>query len=131
VEKVYLDGVANLSATVKDHIIRSYNYSQNLAQELMLVNISFLAQSSLFTSIRQLQFSLMKLTQQLDELMNAVQLAMLGKVPISLVSHNLLLNVLKNLTLQLAGSCEIAYGIRDQDMSLYYELVKVSDGRYA
>jgi hypothetical protein len=72
-ERVYLDGVANLSATLKDHIIRSYNESQSLAHELMLFNISFLAQSSLSTSIRQLEFSLMKLTQQLDELMNAVQ----------------------------------------------------------
>jgi hypothetical protein len=33
---------------------------------------------------------------------------------------------LKNVTLQLPAGYELAAGIRGQDMSLYYELVKVS-----
>jgi hypothetical protein len=42
-------------------------------------------ESALFTAIRQMEFSLLQLTQQLDDLFDAVQCAVHGKLPIKLV----------------------------------------------
>jgi hypothetical protein len=97
-ETVYLDNIANLSSTVKEHMVQAHLEFQNFAHELMLFNISFLTQSSLVMSIRQLEFSMLRLIQQLDDLMHTTQTAMLGKVPIS---PPVLLSLLKNVTLQL------------------------------
>jgi predicted transcriptional regulator len=43
-ERVYLDSVANLLSTVKEHMVQAHHEFQNFAHELMLFNISFLTQ---------------------------------------------------------------------------------------
>jgi hypothetical protein len=85
-EKVYLEGVTNIYAAVKEHMIQAHNEFQNFARDLMMFNISFQARSTFFTPIRRLEFSLIRITKKLDELHYSVQTAMLGRVPTSLVS---------------------------------------------
>ena len=52
----------------------------------MWLNITIHAQSELFTVIRQLEFALLRLNQQLDELTNVVQCAISGKIPINFIT---------------------------------------------
>ena len=68
----------------------------------------------------------MRLIQQLDELTNAVQFAIQGKLPINFVNPTVLLNILKNVSLHLPGGYELIAGIRSENVHLYYELIKVS-----
>jgi hypothetical protein len=88
----------------------------------MWFNITIHAQSELFTAIRELEFALLRLIQQLDELITAVQFASQGHLPINFVNPTVLLGILKNVSLQLPSSHTLIAGIRSEDIHLYYEL---------
>jgi len=60
----------------------------------------------LFTIFRQLEFALLILIQQLDELSNAIQSAIQGSLSISPVNPTVLLNILKNVSLLLPEGYE-------------------------
>ena len=92
----------------------------------MWLNINVYAQSELFTTIRQLEFALLGLIQQLDELTNAIQSAVQGSLSVSLVNPIVLLNILKNVSLQLPSGYELIAGIQAENINLYNELVNVS-----
>jgi hypothetical protein len=123
---VYLEGITNLSATVKENMNLAHNEFQNFARDLMRFNITFQAQSTLFTAIRQLAFSLLRVVQQIDGLIYSIQTAMLGRVPIGLVSPSTLLSILKNVSLELPTRYKLAAGVGCEDAYSFYELVKVS-----
>jgi len=53
---------------------------------------------ALFTAIRQIEFALLQLSQQVDNLFDAVQCAINGKLPIKLVNPTALQNILRNVT---------------------------------
>ena len=69
---------------------------------------------------------MLRLIQQLDELSNAIQSAIHGSLSISLINPTVLLNILKNIPLQLPSGYELIAGDRAENIHLYYELVKVS-----
>ena len=80
----------------------------------------------MFTVIRQLELALMHLLQQIDELFDTVQYAILGKLPIKLINPLELQNFLRNVTLQLQESYEFVAGSSKENMHLHYELTNVS-----
>ena len=94
----------------------------------MWLNVTVYAQSELFSTIGQLEleFALLRLIQQLDEPSNAIQSAMHGSLSVSLINPTVLLNILKNVSLQLPSGYKLIAGILAENIHLYYELVKVS-----
>ena len=123
--EINAEAISNLSSIVKDSIIRSHDKFQELTRDLMWLNITVYTQSEIFTTVRQLEFALLRLIQQLDELSSALQSAIQGRLSISLITPNMLLNILKNVSLQLPDGYELIAGIRAANVHLYYELVKV------
>lgn len=111
--------ISNLSSIVKDHIIRSHDKIQQIARDLMWFNITIHAQSQLFTAIRELELALLRLIQQLDELVNAVQFASQGHLPINFVNPTTLLGIRKNVSLQLPGSHALIAGDGSENINLY------------
>jgi len=69
---------------------------------------------------------LLQLTQQLDDLFDAVQCAIHGKLPIKLVKLTTLQNILRNVTLHLPEGYELIVGTRTENVHIYYELATVS-----
>jgi hypothetical protein len=63
-------------------------------------------QSELFTIIRQLEFSILRLTQRLDELRNAIQYVVMGSLPGNLISPTTLYDILKNVLFHLPENYE-------------------------
>jgi hypothetical protein len=124
--QVNTDAIANLSLVIKDNLIQSHARYQQVATDLLWLNLTIHGQSELFIAIRQLEFALLHLTQQLDELFNAVQCAMLGNLPISFINPTVLLNILKNVSLQIPEGFELVAGIRPENVYKYYELIKIS-----
>jgi len=55
----------------------------------MLLKFTVYAQSELFSTIRQLEFELFRLIQQLDELFNAIQSTIHGSLSLSLTNRTL------------------------------------------
>jgi len=65
--------IAKLSRVISDDIIRSHDRFQQITKNLLWLNLTVYGQSELFTMIRQLQFSILQLTQRLDKLTNAIK----------------------------------------------------------
>ena len=99
--EVNAEAIANLSSIVKDNIVQLHDRFREITRDLMWLNITVYAQSILFTNIRQLEFALLRLIQQLDKLSNAIQSAIQGSLSVSLINTTVLLNILKNVSLQL------------------------------
>ena len=66
---------------------------------------------------------MIQLIQQIDELFDAVQYAILGKLPIKLVNPLELQNILRSVTLQLPEIYELVAGSNKENIHLYYELI--------
>ena len=75
---------ANLSSVVKVKMIRSHDQFLSIAKDMFWLNASLQVENSMLTVIRHLEYILMQLNQQIDELFDTVQYAILGKLPIKL-----------------------------------------------
>jgi hypothetical protein len=76
-------------------------------------------------AVRQLEFAVLQLTQQIDELLAATQSILQGKLPIALVNPAILHNILRNVTLNLPENYELVAGTPGENIHLYYDLTKV------
>jgi hypothetical protein len=74
--------------------------------------------SDLFMIIRQLEFAILKLTQQINDIMDAMQYVLLCKLPINLLNPVTLYNILKNVSLRLPEGYELIAG-RKYKTSIY------------
>ena len=116
--------IANLTNVSKDKLVHTHEEFQNITKDLAWLHFTVQGQSALFTVVRQIEFSLLQLTQ-LDDLFDAVQCAIHGKLPIKLVKHTLQ-NILRNVTLHLPEGYELMVETRTENVHIYYELAKVS-----
>jgi hypothetical protein len=96
ITRINSNGIAYLSDIVKNNMIRSHDKFQQIARDIVYLNLTLHGQSDLYTDIRQLEFSLLQLTQQLEELFNVFQFAILGTLPIKPISPKILQNILRN-----------------------------------
>jgi len=72
------ESIANLSSIVKDSIIQSHDKYQQITRDLFWFNLTFLGQSTTYTAVRQMELTLLQLTQQLDEIFSAHNLPFQG-----------------------------------------------------
>jgi hypothetical protein len=77
--EVNVDSITNLSAMVKDNILWSHDKFRQFAKDHMWFNISFHSQNELFTAIRRLEFSSLRLIVQI-ELFSAMQCTIQGNL---------------------------------------------------
>jgi hypothetical protein len=59
--------IANLSSVIRDNTIKSHGRFQQITKDLIWLNMTIYGQSELFTMISQLEYSILQLTQCLDE----------------------------------------------------------------
>ena len=83
---VKTNAIANLSSIVKDVVIHSHGKFKEVTKAILLLNVTIHNQSDLHMVIRQFEFVLLQLTQQLIELMDAIQCILLGKLRVNLLS---------------------------------------------
>jgi len=95
-------------------------------KKVLLFNVTLIGQGTLFMRIRQIEFGLLQLTQQVDKLLNSLQFAIRWKFSIELVNLSVFQNILKNISLHLPEGYELVVGTNINNIHLCYELVKVS-----
>jgi hypothetical protein len=95
---VNTEAVANLSSAVKDFMIRSHDRFYEVTRDIMLLNLTTYNQSAIYMAVRQLEFSLLQLTQLIDSLLAAVQCVLHGKLPLSLIGPSILQGILRNVS---------------------------------
>jgi len=88
-----------MSTIVKNELVQSHDRYVKLTGDVMWSNLTFFNQSVLFTVIRELEFALIQLTHQVDELQMAVQHSLSGKLPMTILSPNILHRILRNISL--------------------------------
>jgi len=86
ITNVNVEAISNLFRIIKEKVIHSHEKLQQTARDILFLNLTIHGQSTLFTTIRQLEFTFLRFTQQIDELINAVQHIITRKLPLSLVS---------------------------------------------
>jgi hypothetical protein len=120
------EALVNLSTLVKDNMLQSYGRFQETSKDIGWLNNTLQHQSELCIHIRQLEYSLMLVVQQIGELFSSVQYALLEKLPVSLINPVTLHSILTNISLNLPDNYELVAGTKFQDVHLYYELVRVA-----
>jgi hypothetical protein len=90
ISKINAEAIANLSTILRNQVIQSHVELQNMAKEILVFNVTFFGQSTLFMHIRQLEFGLLYLTQQIDKLFNSLLCAIQGKLVYPFVFQNIL-----------------------------------------
>ena len=124
--KVNADAIANLTAVLRDQVMQSHGEFKKIATDVLWLNVTIFGQTTLFMHIRQLEFTLLQLTQQVDRLFNSIQCAIQGKLSIEVVIPVVLQSILRNVSLQLPQKFQRLAGTHINDIHLYYELIKVS-----
>jgi len=120
------DAIANLSTTVKDIVNRSYEKFLQTARNVIWLNYTLQGQSELFTAVRQLEFTLLQMIQQVSDLVSAVLSVLQGKLPMNLINPTTLQNILRNVFTHLPEGHELIASPRSDNIYLYYELVSVT-----
>jgi len=90
------------------------------------LNVTLRNYSELCTVIRHLEFALLQVIYQADELVGAIKCVLQGKLPISLISPTTLQDILRNVSLQLPEGYELILGTKSDKIYLYYEVFQVS-----
>jgi len=120
------DAIVNLSAVVRDAMVQSHEKYKQITRDIMWLNITVFNQSELYMAVRQLEFSLLLLIQQIDELFAAVQSLLQVRQPMSVVNPTTLHGILRNVSLNLPENYELILGTNQEDIHLHCELVKVA-----
>ena len=89
--------LVNLSSIVKDNVVKSHSKFQESSRNIAWLNDTLLHQSEMYIHVRQLEYSLMLASQQVCELFTSVQYALLGKLPVSLVTPTTLYRILTDI----------------------------------
>jgi hypothetical protein len=98
----------------------------DLDKEIMWLNFTLYIRSAVFMAIRQLEFSVLQLSRQIDDLrvLAAIQYVFLGKLPLSFMGPQILMGLLRNVSLNLPDGYERAAGTKMENIHDYYDLVK-------
>jgi hypothetical protein len=95
-----------------------------LAKEIICLNLTLYNRSEVFMAIRQLEFSVLQLSRQIDDLLAAIQYVFLGKMPLSFMGPEILMGILRNVSLNLPDGYEMAAGTKMENIHDYDDLVK-------
>jgi len=83
-------------------------------------------QSEIYVAVRQLEFSLLQLILQVDELIDILRCILGVRLPMTLVNPLVLYNVLRNVSLQLPENHEVIAGTKWTNIYYYYNVIKAT-----
>jgi hypothetical protein len=124
--RVNTEAIANVSEVVKDFMINAHEKFYAINRDIMWLNITMYSQNEIYMAVRQLEFSLLELTQQIDGLLEAVQFMLHGKIPMTLISPAVLHSILRNISFHSPENYELVAGTKLENVHIYYDLIKVT-----
>ena len=124
--RLQMQSIANLSTVVKNFIIDSHDRFYETTRDILWLNVTVHSQSKVYMAVRQLEFTHFQLTQRVEELPAAIQYALQGKLPITLIGPSVLHEIICNVTFHLPGGYDLLAGTRKENTWLYYESITVA-----
>ena len=122
--RLQTQSIANLSTVVKNFMIDSHDRFFETTRDILWLNVTVHSQSEVYMAVRQLEFALFQLTQRVDQLLAAIQYALQGKLPVTLIGPSVLHDIIRNVSFHLPGGCELLAGTKRQNIFLYHELIR-------
>jgi hypothetical protein len=116
------EAMANWSSIFKDFALKAQEKFQKVVSKLEWTRIQREAENAL----REIEFALMQLELTIEELMEAFQTLMMGRIPVNLISFNRLHEILTNLSLRLPGDCELLIGAQFSKLPWYFQNVQAA-----
>jgi hypothetical protein len=114
--------ISNLTAIVKDYVIKVQYKLQNTVSRL-----EWLAkQQQVNTAVISLEFNVMQLEGEIDELFNAFQALGGGKLLISLIIYAKRHSILKNISLALPAGYELVVGSHCTQLPWYHANIRTA-----
>jgi len=92
-----------LSQQVKTITLDSNLWKDRVEVTIHWLNATLYNQTSMFVHIRQLEFAILQLLIQIRQLQNGIENSLNGRLSLSLISPETLLEILKNVTFYLPG----------------------------
>ena len=71
--KINSDAIRNLYIVIKENLVQSHNQFQQVTRDILWLNITLRSQNTLHSTFKQLELTLAQLTQQIDDLFDAIQ----------------------------------------------------------
>ena len=68
-----VEAIANMSGILRDNIIRSHDKFKKIAWDILWLNFKFHGENELYPTILEMEFSILRLTQIIDELINSIK----------------------------------------------------------
>jgi len=121
--RLQTQSIANLSTVVKKFMIDSHDRFFETTRDILWLNLTVHSQSEVYMAVRQLEFALFQLTRQVDELLAAIQYALQGKLPITLIGPSVLHVIICNISFHLPEGYELMAGTKQQNIFVYYDLI--------
>jgi hypothetical protein len=112
--------IGSLTNALKSVAFSAKEGLQDVASKLAWYN----KQQETATIVRELEFATAKLEISINELIDAVQIVLLGNVPMNLVKPNVLRDMLKNVTMILPENLELIASLNPNNMYLYYDMIR-------
>jgi hypothetical protein len=109
-------------------MVQSCDKFHQVTKDIAWFNFTVQGQSTMLTVIRQLEFTLLQLTYQFDNLFDAIHCTIHGKFSIILTDPVILQTILRNVMLQLPEDYQLIVNSKTENIHLFYELAKVSLG---
>ena len=92
----------------------------------MWLNVTIYGQSEIYMAVSKLEFALLQLAQQGDDLFISIQCVMQGNLSVKLMDPFALQNILRNITLQLPDGYKLIPGTKTENIHQYYQIAKVT-----
>jgi len=105
--RLQTQSIANLSTVVKNFMIDSHDRFYETTRDILWLNVTVHSQSEVYMAVRQLEFALFQLTQHVEELLAAIQYALQGKLPVTLIGPSVLHEIICNVSFHLPGGYEL------------------------
>jgi hypothetical protein len=115
-----------LSQQVKTIMLDSNLWKDRVEVTIPWLNATLFKQTNMFVHIRQLEFAILQLLIQIRQLQNGIENYLNGRLSLSLISPETLLDILKNVTFYLPDGYNLFTNLNKNDIHLYYEQMKTA-----
>jgi len=118
--------VETLSEKVKDILLDSNKWKNETDIAIHWLNYTLYNHSSIFTYVRQLEFSILELRTLVKEVLISLDSTMTGKLSMNLIPPVMLRNILKNVTSYFPEGYTLCVSLQRNNINLFYEFMDIS-----
>jgi hypothetical protein len=115
-----------ISEKIKSVMLDFGKWTNKVDMTTQWLNATIFNQTSIFNYIRQLELEVLELQMRVKELVHGVEQSLTGRLSLSLISPDVLLEILRNITFFLPDGYNLISGLHRNNMYYYYEYSSIA-----